>query len=109
MPDATLTPATAPDFIEGLSSDIVACVLIGADGRLAAVDEGHTDHGEELAELAREILARAAAPQVEVSTGTGIVYGLRHGEWTLVAVTGRFALSSLVLFDMRNALERLAA
>lgn len=109
MPDATLTPDAAPDFIEGLSSDIVACVLLDADGRLAAVDAGHTEHGETLAELGRDLLTRADAPQVEVSTGTGIVYALRRGGWTLMAVTSRFALSSLVFFDMRKALEDLGA
>jgi uncharacterized membrane protein len=46
---------------------------------------------------------------VEVSTGAGIVYALRSGEWTLAVVAGRFALSSLVFFDMRQALQELAA
>jgi len=39
----------------------------------------------------------------------GIVYALRSGEWTLAVVAGRFALSSLVFFDMRQALQELAA
>lgn len=109
MPDATLTPGRAPDFFEGLSSDIKACVLLDADGLLAAVDAAHEPAGATLAALARDLLERAGAAQVEVSTGTGIVYALRLGDWTLAAVTGRFALSSLVLFDMRKVLEELAA
>ena len=44
---------------------------------------------------------------MEVSTGAGIAYAMRTGEWTLVVVAGRFALSSLVFFDMRRALEEL--
>jgi hypothetical protein len=107
MPDATLTPDRAPDHIEGLSTDVRACVLLDAEGRLAAVDTGHEQVGERLAELGRDLLTRAEAPQIEVSTGTGIVYALRAGDWALVAVTGRFALSSLVFFDMREALEAL--
>ncbi len=51
----------------------------------------------------------AGARQVEVSTGAGIVYALRTDDWTLAVVAGRFALSSLVFFDMRRALEELAA
>lgn len=107
MPDATLTPERAADFIEGLSTDVRACVLLDSNGRLVAVDEGHADDGRALADLAHGLLERAGAPQVEVSTGTGIVYAVRSGRWELAAVTGRFALSSLVFFDMRRALEEL--
>lgn len=85
-----------------------ACVLLDADGRLVAVDEAHEADGQAFADLARGLLERAGAPQVEVSTGIGIVYALRAGGWTLAAVTGRFALSSLVFYDMRRALEELA-
>jgi len=73
------------------------------------VDGGHSDDGEALAELARELLDRADTAQVEVSTGAGIVYALRTDSWTLAVVAGRFALSSLVFFDMRRALEELGA
>ena len=109
MPDATLTPDSLPDHFGALSPDTLACVLLDADGRFVAADEGHSDSGEHLAELGRELLERAGAPQVEVSTGTGVVYALRQGGWTLVAVTSRFALSSLVFFDMRKTLEELSA
>jgi hypothetical protein len=105
MPDATLTPERAADFIEGLSSDVRACVLLDSGGRLVAADSGHEADGQALADLALGLLEQAGAPQVEVSTGTGIVYALRSGGWTLAAVTGRFALSSLVFFDMRRTLE----
>jgi hypothetical protein len=109
MPDATLTPESVPDQFAALSTDIHACVLLDADGRFVAVDEAHADSGEHVAELGRELLERSGAPQIEVSTGTGVVYALRLGGWTLVAVTGRFALSSLVFFDMRRTLGELAA
>ena len=95
------------DFVEGLSTDVRACVLLGADGRLAAVDAGHEEDGDQLAELTRQLLDGAGTRQVEVSTGAGIVYALRTDEWTLAVVTGRFALSSLVFFDMRHVLEEL--
>ena len=85
-----------------------ACVLLDADGRLAAVDDAHEADGEALAGLTGELLERAGTSQVEVSTGAGIVYALREGGWTLGVVAGRFALSSLVLFDMRRVLEELA-
>ena len=86
-----------------------ACVLLDADGRLVAADAHHEAEGEALAELVRDLLERAGTPQVEVSTGVGMVYALRAGGWTLAVVAGRFALSSLVFFDMRRALEELAS
>lgn len=101
-----MTPDRAADFVEGLSADISACVLLD-DGRLVSVDSGHDAEGEQLAELARELLERAGSTQFEVSTGAGIVYALRAERWALVVVAGRFALSSLVFFDMRRVLEEL--
>lgn len=109
MPDASLAPEAVPDHFESLSSDIVACVLLDADGRPVATDDAHEDSGDELAELGRELLERAGSAQVEVSTGSGVVFALRQGDWTLVVVTGRFALSSLIFFDMRKTLEGLGA
>jgi len=97
------------DFIEGISTDVRACALLDAEGRLVSVDTAHESEGEALADLAQQLLERAATDQVEVSTGAGIVYALRSGEWTLAVVAGRFALSSLVFFDMRQALQELAA
>lgn len=84
-----------------------ACVLLDAEGRLAAVDAGHEADGEALADLARGLLERAGTNQIEVSTGAGIVYALRAGERALAVVAGRFALSSLVFFDMRRVLEEI--
>jgi hypothetical protein len=82
-------------------------VLLDRAGELVGVDAGHTGEGEALAELARELLERADTAQVEVSTGAGIVYALSTESWMLAVVAGRFALSSLVFFDMRRALEEL--
>ena len=81
--------------------------MLDADGQLVAVDSGHADTGEALADQARELLVRAGTKQVEVSTGIGVVYALRDRRWTLVVVAGRFALSSLVFFDMREVLREL--
>ena len=36
-----------------------------------------------------------------------MVYALRQGDWTLAVVAGRFALSSLVFFDMRRVIEEI--
>jgi hypothetical protein len=44
-----------------------------------------------------------------VGTEDGEAFALRSGELTMVAVTDRFTLTSLVLSDMRSLLRDLAA
>lgn len=81
--------------MEGLSDDIKAAVLVGPDGP-----------DDRLGELTIELLDRAGADQVEVSTGSAIVYALRQKDQALGVVTSRFALSSLIFFDMRQTLAK---
>ena len=47
--------------------------------------------------------------QVHIATEQGEVFALRHGGLAAVAVTERFALASLMFFDMRSVLRDLAA
>ena len=47
--------------------------------------------------------------QVHVATEQGEVFALRHAGLAAVAVTERFALASLIFFDMRSTLRDLAA
>ena len=49
------------------------------------------------------------AESVHVGTEDGEVFAVRHGELAMVAVSERFTLASLMLFDMRMALRELAA
>lgn len=90
MPDRT----AIPELIESSSADVKRCVVVGPDGP-----------EDTLGELTVELLETAGTEQVEVSTGSGIVFALRREGWAIGVVTGRFALSSLVFFDMRKALE----
>ena len=50
---------------------------------------------------------RSKAAAVEVATARGSVFALRNARWTLVVITGRFVLSSLMLFDLRHVLDDL--
>jgi hypothetical protein len=106
---AALTPELALQYLAELSTDIRASVVISADGRAAAVSKPG-DTGDQLRELTQELFARAddadSAPvtQVEVSTGDGAVYAARDERWTIGVVTGRFALSSLMFYDLRSVL-----
>jgi predicted regulator of Ras-like GTPase activity (Roadblock/LC7/MglB family) len=48
------------------------------------------------------------AAQAHVGTEDGEAFAVRHGDLAMVAVTERFTLASLVLFDMRTILRDLA-
>jgi hypothetical protein len=107
-----LTPALALQYLEELSTDIKAGVLLAADGSLAAAS-GPGQDGDRLRELTLELFEGADAAdgepvaQVEVSTGDGAVYATREPGWTIAVVTGRFALPSLMFFDLRTVLGAL--
>jgi hypothetical protein len=115
MPDPTLTPELALRYLDELSTDIRAAVLLDRGGSLAAASEGAA--AAKLRELALELLARAdaAAPfdgpvaQVEASTPGGSVFAVRGDGWTIAVVTGRFALPSLMFYDLRSVLSDLGA
>jgi len=109
-----LTPALALDFLAELSTDIRAGVLLDADGALAAAWDGDDERGERVRELVAELLEHADAAggtsrpaQVEVAMPAGDVFCVRRGGWTIAVVTGRYALSSLMFYDLRKVLEDL--
>jgi hypothetical protein len=109
-----LTPALALDFLAELSTDIRAGVLLDSDGALAAAWQGDDEQGERVRELAAGLVERADAAsgsskpvQIEVSTPGGAVFCVRQGGWTIAVVTGRYALSSLMFYDLRKVLEDL--
>jgi hypothetical protein len=109
-----LTPELALRYLGELSTDIKASVVLSADGRAAAASRP-PELGDQLRDLTLELFDKADAAddepvtQVEVSTGDGAVYAVRDERWTLSVVTGRFALSSLMFYDLRNVLGDLEA
>ena len=115
MADPTLTPELALRYLDELSTDIRAAVLLDRRSALAA-SSGDAD-GERLRELGLSLLERAdaAAPfdgrvaQVEASAPGGAVFAVRAEGWTIAVVTGRFALSSLMFYDLRSVLSDLGA
>lgn len=87
-------------------------MIVSADGRSEALSRpGET--GARLRELVSDLFAQADAAddrvvtQVEVSTGEGAVYAVRDERWAISVVTGRFALSSLMFYDLRGVLADL--
>ncbi|HKP91263.1 MAG TPA: hypothetical protein VJT75_14965 [Thermoleophilaceae bacterium] len=117
MTDPALTPALALDYLDELSTDIRGAVLLDAGGAVAAAWQGDDELGERLRGPLSELLRKAdaaagdgaPATQVEVTTQRGAVFCVRDGRWTLAAVTGRFALPSLVFYDLRHVLRDLEA
>ena len=114
MAGPALTPALALDFLAELSTDIRAGVLLDSDGALAASWQGDDERGERVRELALELLEQADAAggttkpaQVEVGLPGGSVFCVRRGGWAIAVVTGRYALSSLMFYDLRKVLEDL--
>ena len=101
-PAPTLSPALALDYLRELSADIRAGVVLGPDGALLA---GPAD----LAEPARDLLAGAPeAHELHVATADGAVFAARSDLHTVVVVCGRFALPSLIRYDLRLVLSDLA-
>ncbi|MGD9736778.1 MAG: hypothetical protein AB7V58_14420 [Solirubrobacterales bacterium] len=113
---ATATPtegaaAAALAFLTEMSPDLRGAAILDGDGGVLAAS------GEEpgaWAEAVRALLvaADAADPepveQIHVGSESGEVFALRHEGLAAVAVTERFALASLMLFDLRQALRDLA-
>jgi hypothetical protein len=118
MPDAAPAGAStiadadrAVSYLEEISPQLRGCVLLSADGKVLSASGDADDWGE----AARGLLAAADAAQDEpaahahVATGDGEVFSVREGELVAVAVTERFVLASLMVFDLRSVLRDLAA
>jgi predicted regulator of Ras-like GTPase activity (Roadblock/LC7/MglB family) len=106
---APLSPELALQYLGELSTDIRASVIVSADGRTAAASRPG-EAGDRLRELTEQLFENAdaaddrAVTQVEVSTGDGAVYAVRDERWIVGVVAGRFALSSLMFYDLRSVL-----
>jgi predicted regulator of Ras-like GTPase activity (Roadblock/LC7/MglB family) len=106
---AALTPDLALQYLSELSTDIKASAILSADGRAAAASKPG-EPGDRLRAFTTELFANGDAAddkvvtQIEVSTGEGAVYAVRDERWTISVVTGRFALSSLMFYDLRTVL-----
>ena len=104
-----VTPELALQYLGELSTDIKASVVISSDGATAAASKPG-EAGDQLRVLTQQLFERAdvvdpeVVTQVEVSTGDGTVFAVRDERWMIGVVAGRFALSSLMLYDLRMVL-----
>lgn len=117
MADAVATEVAPGDaaeaalaFLGEMSLDLRGAAILDAGGAVLAA----SDEPERWAEDAAALFAVAdraggeSAEQVHVATEQGEVFALRHAGLAAVAVTERFALASLMFFDLRSILRDLA-
>jgi hypothetical protein len=99
--EPALTPPLALDYLRELSADIRAGVILGSDG-------AHLAGPEALVEPARDLLTAAGdAAEIHVSGPDGAVYAARSDRHSIAVVCGRFALPSLIRYDLRLVLADL--
>ena len=116
MPDAAATAPAPADaeaalsFLTEMSPDLRGGAIMTADGTVLAASSEAAEWATEAVALLSIADAAGEEPveQVHVATQAGEVFALRHAGLAVVAVTERFALSSLTFFDLRSALRELA-
>jgi hypothetical protein len=94
-----------------MSPDLRGAAILGPEGEvLAASGEEPERWSEDAAALFAAADAAEGVPveQVHIATEQGEVFAIRNAGLAAVAVTERFALASLMLFDMRSTLRQLA-
>jgi hypothetical protein len=108
----TLTDASGTvEYLQEISPEMRGCAILSASGEMLAA----SGKAEGWGKAGRDLLAAADAAggepvaHVHVATGDGEAFCVRESGLTAVAVAERFTLASLMIFDMRNALRRLAA
>lgn len=98
-------------FLAEMSPDLRGAAILGSEGEvLAATGEEPERWREDAAALFAAADGAEGVPveQVHIATEQGEVFAIRNAGLTAVAVTERFALASLLLFDMRSMLRELA-
>jgi predicted regulator of Ras-like GTPase activity (Roadblock/LC7/MglB family) len=117
MSDAAATEVAPGDaaeaalaFLGEMSPDLRGAAILDSSGTVLATS-GDPERWREDAAALFAVADRAGgepAEQLHVATEQGEVFALRHAGLAVVAVTERFALASLMFFDMRSTLRDLA-
>jgi hypothetical protein len=98
-------------YLAEMSPDLRGAAILDSAGSVLAASDRPERWGEDVAALL-EVADRAGeepVEQVHIATEQGEVFAIRHAGLTAVAVTERFALASLLFFDMRSILRDLAS
>lgn len=98
-------------YLQEISPEMRGCAVLSEGGKVLAA----SGNLERWGETGRDLIAAADAAGGEsvahahIATGDGEAFCVREAGLIAVAVADRFTLSSLMIFDMRNALRKLAA
>lgn len=113
-PTSEAVPAEAAEvalaYLTEMSPDLRGGAILGADGTVLAAPGSPGRWREDAANLL-DVADRAGdepVVQVHIATEQGEVFAVRESGLTAIAVTDRFALASLLFFDMRSILRDLA-
>jgi hypothetical protein len=117
MPDAAVNEVVPGDsaeaalaFLSEMSPDLRGAAILAAAGSVlaAAGDPGRWEEDAAVLFAAADAAEGRPVEQVHVATEQGEVFALRHEGLAAIVVAERFALASLLFFDMRSTLRRLA-
>jgi predicted regulator of Ras-like GTPase activity (Roadblock/LC7/MglB family) len=97
-------------FLNEMSPDMRGAAILSVDGSVLAANGDANRWREDAAALfaAADRADEEPAEQIHIGTEQGEVFALRHAGLAAVAVIERFALASLLLFDLRALLRDLA-
>jgi len=97
-------------YLTEMSPDLRGAAILDSGGAVLAATSEPNRWREDAAALL-DVSDRAGEEpvrQVHVATEQGEVFALRHAGLTALVVSERFALASLMFFDMRSVLRELA-
>jgi hypothetical protein len=94
-------------YLMEISPEMRGCAIFDRDGALLAASDSPGPWEESVRNLVEAIDAAGGEPasHAHIATGDGEVFMVRDSHRVAVAVTERFTLASLVLFDLRAALR----
>jgi len=108
---ASEAAAAALAYLTEMSPDMRGGAILAGDGAVLAASGRPERWREDVAALLAAADRGDPEPveQIHIATEQGEVFAIRHAGLAAVAVTDRFALASLLFFDMRAVLRDLAA
>jgi hypothetical protein len=117
MPDGETSEAVLADaaasalaYLTEMSPDLRGGAILEAGGAVLAASDRSERWREDVATLLEVADGAGGEPveQAHIATEQGEVFAVRHAGLTAIAVTDRFALASLLFFDMRAVLRDLS-
>jgi predicted regulator of Ras-like GTPase activity (Roadblock/LC7/MglB family) len=109
-----VVPADAAEaalaFLTEMSPDLRGGAILDSNGAVLAAS-GEPERWREDAAALLAVADRASgepAEQIHIATEQGEIFALRNAGLAAIVVTDRFALASLLFFDLRSTLRDLA-